>query len=48
MQAQEPLTASLESSSLECWDEESTASALRALVKIDTTNARNRSLRTYY
>jgi putative transposase len=38
MQAQEPLTVSLESSPLECWDEESTASALRALaVRLHST-----------
>jgi putative transposase len=31
MQAQESLTVSLEPSPLECWDEEGTASALKAL-----------------
>ncbi len=31
MQPQEPLTVALEPSPLECWDDESTASALRAL-----------------
>ena len=38
MQTQEPLTVSLEPSPLECWDEESTASALRALaVRLHST-----------
>ena len=31
MAAQEPFTVTLEANPLECWDDESTASALRAL-----------------
>ena len=38
MHTQEPLTVSLESSPLECWGDESTASALRALaVRLHST-----------
>jgi putative transposase len=38
MRVQEPLTVSLEPSPLECWDDESTASALRALaVRLHST-----------
>jgi putative transposase len=38
MHPQEPLTVSLEPSPLECWDDESTASALRALaVRLHST-----------
>jgi putative transposase len=38
MAAQEPFTVTLEPSPLECWDDESTASALRALaVRLHST-----------